>query len=154
MKFLLLPGHVKRFGKVYYDDWHVWVVANALRRGLDVAPKSHLQARYEPAIGVFVDFVCGGIGTALICVALAEAGFGFRTELWQNAGLWKGVAMLGDYEVVMTIWEIARAQARRRRGRPSESRPRHARPGTVSAVVRRRDDPRRDSATTGRWPAA
>jgi hypothetical protein len=81
---------------------------SALRRGLDAAPKSHLQARYEPAIGVLVDFVCGGIGTALICVALVEAGFDFRGELWQNAGLWRSVAVLATYEVVTTIWEIAR----------------------------------------------
>ncbi len=107
-KFLLLPAQVKRFGEVYYDDWHVWVVVSALRKGLDKAPKSHLRAKYEPAMGVLVDLVCGGLGTALICVALAESGFDFRSELWQNRGLLKGVALLAVYETAMTVWEIAR----------------------------------------------
>jgi hypothetical protein len=57
---------------------------------------------------VLVDFVCGGLGTALICVALVEAGFDFRSELWQNVGLWKSIAVLATYEIVTTIWEIAR----------------------------------------------
>jgi hypothetical protein len=108
VKYLALPTHVRRGGETYYDDWHVWVVASALRRGEETAPRSHLAAKYEPALGVLVDFVCGGIGTALICVALAETGFSFRTELWQNGGLLKSVAILATYEVTMTAWEIAR----------------------------------------------
>lgn len=111
-KFLLLPAQVKRFGDVYYDDWHVWVVANALRRGLDQAPKSHLAARYEPALGVFVDFVCGGIGTALLRVALAEGGFNFRSDFWQNPALLKGLALLAIYEAAMTIWEMVSHKVR------------------------------------------
>ena len=94
---------------MYYDDWHVWVVANALRRGLDVAPKSHLQAKYEPALGVFVDLVCGGIGTALICVALAEAGFNFRSELWENRGsVARAWRCSRSTKLALTVWEIAR----------------------------------------------
>jgi hypothetical protein len=113
VKFFMLPSQVQRFGDAYYDDWHVWVVANALRRGEDVAsghtaPKSHLHAKYQPALGVFVDFVVGGIATALICVALAEVDFNFRTELWENAGLWKWLALLAAYDVALTVWEITR----------------------------------------------
>jgi hypothetical protein len=108
VKYLALPAHVRRGGETYYDDWHVWVVASALRRGEETAPRSHLAAKYEPALGVLVDFVCGGIGTALICVALAEKGFSFRTELWENSGLLKSLAILAAYEVAMTAWEIAR----------------------------------------------
>jgi hypothetical protein len=112
VKFFVLPAQVKRSGDVYYDDWHVWVVANALRAGRDQAPKSHLAAKYEPAMGVFVDLVCGGIGTALLCVALAEAGFQFRADLWQNASLLKWLAVLAAYDVAMTVWEIARHKLR------------------------------------------
>jgi hypothetical protein len=107
-RFFALPAEVKRFGDVFYDDWHVWVVANALRRGETSAPKSHLKAKYEPALGVFVDLVLGSIATALICLALAEAGFSFRTELWENRGLWKWLALLAGYNLLFTIWEIAR----------------------------------------------
>jgi hypothetical protein len=107
-KVLLLPAEVRRRGELYYNDWQVWVVVHALRRGLDQAAKSHLQAKYEPAKGVLIDLVCGGLGTALICVALVEAGFDFRGELWENRWVLKSAALLAIYEVAKTVWEIVR----------------------------------------------
>lgn len=107
-KFALLPGQVRRFGAAYYEDWQVWVVAGALRRGKSEASRSHLEAKYAPGGAVFVDLVFGGVGTAILCVALAKSGFDFRQELWQNAWLVKSIAALAIYEAAFTLWEVAR----------------------------------------------
>ncbi|HMO85956.1 MAG TPA: hypothetical protein PKC18_13665, partial [Lacipirellulaceae bacterium] len=39
---------VRRDAQTHYDDWHVWVVAGALRAGRTTAPRSHLRARHDP----------------------------------------------------------------------------------------------------------
>ena len=54
----------------HYDDWHVWVVVEALRRRT-TAPRSHLQAAHQSTAGVFVDLAMGTFSTALIAAALA-----------------------------------------------------------------------------------
>lgn len=110
VKFALLPGQVRRYGAAYYEDWQVWVVAGALRREKNEAPRSHLEAKYTPVAAVFVDLVFGGVATAILCVALAKSGFDIRQELWLNAWLFKSIAALAIYEAAFTLWEVARHQ--------------------------------------------
>jgi len=107
-KFALLPGQVRRFGAAYYEDWQVWVVAGALRRGKNEAPRSHLEAKYTPVAAVFVDLVFGGVATAILCVVLAKSGFDFRQELQHNSWLAKSIAALAIYETAFTLWEVVR----------------------------------------------
>jgi hypothetical protein len=107
-KFALLPGQVRRSGAAYYEDWQVWVVASALRRGKNEAPRSHLEAKYTPVAALFVDLVFGGVATAILCIALAKSGFDIRQELWNNAWLVKSIAALAIYEAAFTLWEVVR----------------------------------------------
>ena len=107
-KFALLPGQVRRSGAAFYDDWQVWVVAGALRRGKNEASRSHLEAKYTPVAAVFVDLVFGGIATAILCIVMAKSGFDVRQELWRNAWLVKSIAALAIYESAFTLWEITR----------------------------------------------
>lgn len=107
-KLVLLYEAVKRFGAAHYEDWHVWVVANALRAGRNEAVQSHLEAKYQPEIGVFIDLVCGGIGTVFILIAASgESLSGFR-DLFGDRTLLYGVACLVGYQFLVAAWEIAR----------------------------------------------
>lgn len=107
-KYLLLAGAVERGAAAKFDDWHVWTVASALRAGKTAAVTSHLRVRHEPAMGLFVDFVCGGVGTLFILLALATGpGAGLREALSDRSVQW-GLAGLIGYQALMAAWEIAR----------------------------------------------
>lgn len=107
-KYLLLAGAVERFAAAKYDDWHVWVVVESLRAGKSDAPQPHLRAKYEPALGVFVDLVCGGVGTALIVLAIVTGpGIDVRELLADRTVQWSLGALVG-YQLLLTGWEIAR----------------------------------------------
>jgi hypothetical protein len=109
-KYFLLAGAVERFAAAKFDDWHVWVVAGALRAGKSDAPAEHLRAKHEPAMGVFVDLACGGVGTLFILVALAEgSGVGLRELLAERSVQWSLAGLFG-YQLLLTAWEIVRCR--------------------------------------------
>jgi hypothetical protein len=107
-KFFLFYGAVKRFGAAHYDDWHVWVVAGALRKGENEAVSSHLKAKYQPEMGVVVDLLFGGVATLLIIVAIEEGSAQGIRELLADRSVLYGLAGLVTYQVVFAAWEMFR----------------------------------------------
>jgi hypothetical protein len=109
-KYFSLAGAAERFAAAKFDDWHVWVVAGALRKGEREAPAEHLRVKHQPAMGVFVDLVCGGIGTLFILLALAAGpGFGLREMLAERSVQWSLAGLIG-YQLLLTAWEIVRCR--------------------------------------------
>lgn len=110
VKCLLVGKAVERFAAMKFDDWHVWVVAGALRKGEREAPADHLRAAHAPVAGVFVDLVCGGVGTALLVLTIATGpGPGFANLFAERSVQWSLAALLG-YQLLLAIWEIARCR--------------------------------------------
>ena len=110
VKVFALRRRAEAFAAAMYDDWHVWVVVQALRDKSNKAPASHLSAKWNPMGGVFVDFVMGGISTALIITLLvAEAGLQFST--FQTTGLAIGIGVMALLRVVSTAWELLHHRA-------------------------------------------
>ncbi len=58
-KLYFLKKAIMEYADGRYDDWHVWVVADALRKGQEKARAQHLRAKYQPGAGVFVNFQNG-----------------------------------------------------------------------------------------------
>lgn len=98
---------VLAFGKTYYDDWHVWVVVEALRRGADEAPKSHIRAKWDPWSGVFVDFAAGGLATVLLSLMLRSQWQG-DVDGTLSPSLLASLAVMAGYQVLTAAWEIVR----------------------------------------------
>ena len=108
LKLFLLYEGVKRFGATHYDDWHVWVVAQALREGKAEAVRSHLKAKYQPEMGVVVDLLFGGVATvAILAAASGESWSGLRA-LFADRSVLYGLAALVGYQVLFAAWEIIR----------------------------------------------
>jgi hypothetical protein len=101
-----LEKQIRTWANASYDDWHVWTVTTALRAGRSTAPKSHLNARYEPWMGVMVDLVFGGLSSVLIPVALAEAGEKIDATIFEQRGVMLSLIGLIAYQVLFTVWEI------------------------------------------------
>jgi hypothetical protein len=64
-----------------------------------------------------VDIVFGGVGTALILVALAEAGEKINGQLLNDHGMRLSLAGLIVYQVLFTIWEIMAHKSGRAAGK-------------------------------------
>lgn len=118
IKLRMLPGAIDRFARMRYDDWQVWVVAQALRERRDTAPAAHLRAKYEPWKGVFVDVVMGGISTVFTCILLASADADWGLALLGPAGTGLALATFVLYQIAFTAWEIVdhRGDAEQDRG--------------------------------------
>jgi hypothetical protein len=98
---------VMAFGQTHYDDWHVWTVVHALRRGQTTAPRSHLEAKWQPWSGVFVDLVTGLMASVLMTIMLVkETGEGAHVAL--DASFVIGLVSMIAYQVGAAAWEIAR----------------------------------------------
>jgi hypothetical protein len=105
---VVLAGRgVKQFGAAHYDDWHVWVVVQAMRTGNNMAPKAHLSAKHQTGDGIFVDLAAGSFSTALIAAAIGLTRGSVDAELWER-GFWLSIATMAAYQVATTAWEIAR----------------------------------------------
>ncbi|TWT77205.1 hypothetical protein Pla123a_18600 [Posidoniimonas polymericola] len=135
-KVLLLRERAEAFAATMYDDWHVWVVVDALRNGSHAAHPSHLRAKWDPLGGVFVDFAMGGISTLLIVMTLIhEAGLDLATL--ESPGLLACLLGYALLRVADTVWEILHHRAadrnRQPRGEHATVRPDSDRP--VRAVV-------------------
>jgi hypothetical protein len=110
VKYFLLAGAVKRFAAAGLDDWHVWVVVGALRKGEHEVPAAYMQLKHEPAIEVLVDLACGGIGTLFIVLAIASGtGPGLRGMLAERSVQWSLAGLVG-YQLLLTAWEIVRCR--------------------------------------------
>jgi hypothetical protein len=108
LKLALLYEGVKRFGATHYDDWHVWVVAQALREGKTEAVRSHLKAKYQPEMGVVVDLLFGGVATVAILAAASNESWSGLRGLFDDRSVLYGLAILVGYQVVFAAWEIIR----------------------------------------------
>lgn len=104
-KLFFLEKQVHSWGDAYYEDWHVWVVVDALRLNKTHAPKQHLRAKYEPWHGVLADIVFGGISTVVIVTGLIRSPAVNWAELGHN-GAWHWIVAISVYEFVFTAWEI------------------------------------------------
>jgi hypothetical protein len=112
-KMWQLQKAILEWGQAFYEDWHVWVVVDALRVGETQAAPTYLRAKYEPWSGVFIDFACGGIATVMICMGLIRSPSSVDwSDLNQgNVLLWLvGVTI---YQVVFTVWEIVEYKSNR-----------------------------------------
>jgi hypothetical protein len=104
-KVLWLRERAEAFARAGYDDWHVWVVADAIRSGTHKAPPDHLRARWQPMVGIFVDLVMGGVSTLLI-VGQLVATTGLSLQSLQAPALLVGLTATAGFRVVYTIWQI------------------------------------------------
>lgn len=105
-KLAQLRSAIEAFAQSRYDSWHVWVVAEALRKGRKEAPKGQLRLKYQPGVGAVVDVLLGTVSTVVICMSLASADSGFGIGLLEDRGVIYGLAGLVGYQVLFTVWEI------------------------------------------------
>ncbi|MDC0937047.1 hypothetical protein OAS39_12235 [Pirellulales bacterium] len=120
-KLLCLRRRAEAFASACYDDWHVWVVVDALRKGKRAAQGQHLRAKWAPFSGMFVDFFMGGFSTAIILVLLiVEAGMGLHS--FQTPGVLWALAVVSLIRIISTVLEIVhhRSKDRARGVDPSE----------------------------------
>ena len=102
-KVYLLRSQIQRAGDVALEDNFVWTIVDSVRAGKRVAPRDHLRAKYQPGLGVFVDFVFGGFGTLIVVMLLPYSpGDVFGTNRALRVSL---LGFLG-YRVLFTAWEI------------------------------------------------
>jgi hypothetical protein len=112
---LALAGRgVRQFAQAHFDDWHVWVVVTSLRSGKHEAPRSHVQAKYQPGDGVFVDLAAGGFSTALMAGAIGYSHHKFGGEAIFDQSFVFSLGCMAAYQGLAATWEIVR----HRRGGP------------------------------------
>jgi hypothetical protein len=139
-KVLWLRERAEAFARAGYDDWHVWVVTDALRSGRNKAPREHLRAKWQPLAGIAVDFVMGGVSTLLVVGQLAaKAGLGLHS--FQAPALLIGLAAtagFAGFRVIFTVWQIVHHWHSRRSSKGKNSAAAPATPDSdrpVKAVV-------------------
>jgi hypothetical protein len=105
-KLWFLEKAIRDWANVSYDNWHVWTVVHALRKGETRAPKAHLGAKYEPWAGALIDFVVGGISTLVICLGVIRSpqGIAWDELNYRSMAFW--LAGLICYQTLFTAWEI------------------------------------------------
>lgn len=122
---LALAGEaVQAFGNAHYEDWHVWVVANALRRDAAEVPRAHLEAKWKPWTGALVDLGLGGAATALIVLMFVQAP-ARTTEAAPllDRKLLLSIAAMAGYQALIALWDIARRRMRRAEPDPLKATP-------------------------------
>lgn len=108
LKLCTLREAVMRWAEVKYDDRHVWVVAQALRDNQTELVESHLRARYQPWLGVLVDFVFGGVGTAATIGMLIQGGSEQLRVPWEGSFFVVSLCLCVVSPFVLTAWEVVR----------------------------------------------
>jgi hypothetical protein len=101
---------VKAHADEHYDDWHVWVVVEALRSGRNTAPRSHIQAKHAPGDGVFVDLAAGGFSTVLIAAALFVNSDDRAFVTTFDRPFVISLGAMAAYQAINAAWEIARVR--------------------------------------------
>ncbi len=105
-KLTQLQTQVRQWAQTRLDDWHVWVVVEALRAGHKKAPKAHLRTKYQPVVGAVLDLVLGVVFTLFICAMMAGSDPEFGLGLLQDRGVAYSLAGLVGYQVLFAVWEI------------------------------------------------
>jgi hypothetical protein len=107
-KLCTLCPAVMRSAQTKYDDWHVWVIAQALRDQQKELVRSHLRARYQPWQGVLVDFLFGGVATVGIAAMLLQSK-GADLQVHFEGQWFLGSLLLSIvYPVMMGLSELVR----------------------------------------------
>lgn len=106
VKLFMLRDAVMRFARTRYDDWHVWVVVQALRNKKKKAPPGHLGAKYQPGPGVFIDLSFGALSTAIIAGSLIDADDQFITHAIGNRSVLYALVGVSASRILFTAWEI------------------------------------------------
>jgi hypothetical protein len=101
---------VKAHADEHYDDWHVWVVVEALRSGRNTAPRSHVQAKHQASDGVLVDLAAGGFSTALIAAALFVNSEDRAFVTTFDRPFVFSLAAMAAYQAINAAWEIVRVR--------------------------------------------
>lgn len=109
-RYLLMSTGVQRFTETKFDDWHVWVVAGALRKGESHAATEHLRVKHQPEMGVFVDLVCGVVGTLFIVLAVTTGTEEHLFELLADCSVQWCLAGLIGYQLATFVWEFWRSR--------------------------------------------
>lgn len=109
-RYLLMSAGVQRFAQTKFDDWHVWVVAGALREGKSHAATEHLRVKHQPEMGIFVDLVCGGVGTLFIVLALTIGADKKLFDLLADRSVQWCLAGLIGYQLATFVWEFWRSR--------------------------------------------
>jgi hypothetical protein len=98
---------VMAFGQTHYDDWHVWTIVHALRRNQTTAPREHLEAKWQPWAGVFIDLVTGLMASVLMVIMLVkDSSAGGRLTF--DSSFVIGLALMVAYQTGDAAWEIVR----------------------------------------------
>jgi hypothetical protein len=109
-RLALVRPAVKAYADEHYDDWHVWVVVEALRSGRNTAPRSHIQAKHAPRDGVFVDLTAGGFSTVLIAAALFVNSEDRVFVTTFDRPFVISLGAMAAYQAFNAAWEIARVR--------------------------------------------
>jgi len=84
------------------------VVAQALRDKQKELVESHLRAQYQPWLGVLVDFVFGGVGTAGIIGLLIESNSDEIRVPLEGSFFLASLALCVIFPLAMTFGEVSR----------------------------------------------
>jgi hypothetical protein len=109
-RLALVRQAVKAYADEHYDDWHVWVVVEALRSGRNTAPRSHIQAKHQAGDGVLVDLAAGGFSTALIAAALFVSSEDRVFVTTFDRPFVISLAAMAAYQAINAAWEIVRVR--------------------------------------------
>jgi hypothetical protein len=107
-RYLAMSPAVERFAQTKFDDWHVWVVAGALRENRMHAATEQLRVKHQPGMGIFVDLVCGGVGTLFIVLAMTIGADKKLFDLLADRSVQWCLAGLIAYQLVAFAWEVLR----------------------------------------------
>ncbi len=105
-KLYFLKKAIMEYADGRYDDWHVWVVADALRKGQEKARAQHLRAKYQPGAGVIVDLTFGGIGTLMTYFTVSAVNSEFPLGMLRDTEFRHALIGFVSYQWLLTIWEI------------------------------------------------
>jgi hypothetical protein len=105
-KLYLLPEAVHRYAQSRYDDWHVWVVVEAIRFGKNKALRSYLRATYQPKGGVIIDVIMGGLSTFVIWGSFTSADPAFVSKLFVDQWVVFSLIGIAVCRIGFTGWEI------------------------------------------------
>ena len=116
-KMWFLELEIRTWGEAFYEDWHVWIVVDALRVGATEAATTYLRANTNRGRVLFVDFLCGGIATMLICIGLVRSPAGVDWDELNDGSMLLWLAGVAFYNTLFTVWEILQHKSGQAAGR-------------------------------------
>lgn len=119
-KYVLLRSLVESEARDWNNDWHVWMVTQALMENRKQVPVSEARAHYIPAVGLFADVLVGGIATAILVALLVRFEPGFPMDCLEAHGFAYTIAATAAFQVAKTIWLILEHRVGGSRKRPAQ----------------------------------